>query len=42
MVEEEENEEGGGVGGMGESLERGGRELVPDSERKRSSEGEVC
>ena len=41
MVEEEENEEGGGVGG-GENLERGGGELVPESERKRSSEGEVC
>ena len=39
--EEEENEEGEGVGG-GESLERGGGELVADSERKRSSEGEVC
>ena len=41
MVEEEENEEGGGVGG-GENLERGGGELVAESERKRSSEGEVC
>ena len=41
MVEEEENEEGEGVGG-GENLERGGGELVADSERKRSSEGEVC
>ena len=40
MVEEEENEDGGAVGG--ESLERGGGELVADSERKRSSEGEVC
>ena len=41
MVEEEENEEGEGVGG-GENLERGGGELVAESERKRSSEGEVC
>ena len=43
MVEEEENENGGGVEGVGgESLGRGGGELVPESERKRSSEGEVC
>ena len=41
MVEEEENEEGGAVGG-GENLERGGGELVAESEKKRSSEGEVC
>ena len=41
MVEEEEKEEGEGVGG-GEILGRGGGELVADSERKRSSEGEVC
>ena len=41
MVEEEENEEGEGVGG-GENLERGGGELVAESERKRSSVGEVC
>ena len=41
MVEEEENEEGEGVGG-GESLGREGGELVAESERKRSSEGEVC
>ena len=43
MVEEEEKEDGSGVGAVGgESLGRGGRELVADSERKRSSEGEVC
>ena len=43
MVEEEENEDGGGGGAVGgENLGRGGRELVADSERKRSSEGEVC
>ena len=42
MVEEEENEEGEGEGVGGEILGRGGRELVADSERKRSSEGEVC
>ena len=32
MVEEEENEEGGAVGG-GENLERGGGELVAESKR---------
>ena len=41
MVEEEEKEEGEAVGG-GENLGRGGGELVADSEKKGSSEGEVC
>ena len=41
MVEEEEKEEGGAVGG-GENLGRGGGELVAESAKKRSSEGEVC
>ena len=40
MVEEEEKEEGEGVGG--ENLVRGGGELVAESAKKRSSEGEVC